>query len=425
MGLFSLIPARRRAWLITLGNAVMIASGGIRCAAVYAVCTAAAYIAGLAIDSMHTDSSKKILRTVIAAAMYILSIAALCLCSPRGAEISLFLPLRSAIMAVLPLHMISYTADVYRGDCKAQKDPLLLAAYLGFFPSAGYGPVFRYKAVRSSFEKPETDIGRLSEGVRFYIMGLAAYVVIAVRLGELHRELLGTPASQFSGYTAVMGIFVYYAWFGTSVIGSVLMGHGLSVMQGIRTGHSFKRRFMQPGVYQRLREFNIPLCRWLKDYVTLPLRRAGLQSWEAQSLAVMIGAVWYDLSTGWLAASVLLVFAIALQSLFTAKHKRSEITYLLGSMGAKLVTLAAVSCAALWELVNGKAGFAIFRSGSADDEFFYSFFSEAVIPVTLGLIITGSVLHSLIKRMNLQWFNLVLPLVELVFLAIATAYMVR
>ena len=79
----------------------------------------------------------------------------------------------------------------------------------------------------------------------------------------------------------------------------------------------------------------------------------------------------------------------------------------------------------MWEFISGKAGFALFRTAGADDGFFYTFFGEAVIPTLIGLVIAGSLLHSLVNRMNLRLFKLVLPLAELVFLAIAAAYMVR
>ncbi len=425
MGVFAVIPAKRRAWAIMLGNLVTAVTGGLMTAAVYAVCTGVSYFSGIAIYNMRNDDSKAGARRIAAVLNYIFAAAVMLICSPRGIALSVFAPFRAALFAVLPLHMISYITDVYRGDCEAQTNIAQLAAYLGFFPSAGYGPVYRYKTVRTSFAEPKTDVGRLSDGIRYYIMGLAAYVVIAVRLDELHHELLATPADQLRGFTAFMGVLVYYAGFGTSVIASVFMGQGLAVMQGIRTGHTFRRRFMQPSIKRRLREFNLPFCRWLRDYITIPLRRAGVNTAPALAAAILLGALWYGLNVGWLAAGAVLAAAVSVQTAAEKRQKHGEPYSLIASAVAKLVTLAAVSCAALWELVRGKAGFALLRIGGANDDFFYTFFGEAVLPTILGLVITGSLLHSLIKRMNLSWFKLVLPLTELVFLAIATAYMVR
>ncbi len=425
MGLFAITPPKRRAWTIALGNLVIAASCGLRCAAVYVICTAVCYFSGIAIYNMRNNEQRKTWRKALAAGNILLAAAVLLLCSPRGVAMPALMPFKTALLAVLPLNMISYIIDVTRCDCEAQTNVAQLAAYIGFFPTAGYGPVYRYKTVQSSFAEPKPDAGKLSEGIRYYIMGLAAYVVVAVRLAELHQELLATSASQLRGGAVWMGTLVYYAGFGTSVIASVFMGHGLAVMQGIRTGHCFRRRFMQPVVERRLREFNLPLCRWLRDYVTMPLRRAGIAAPAATAAAILLGALWYDLSVGWLAAGLLLAAAVTVQGKLAKGQKPAEPFIVIVSAAAKVITFAAVACGAVWEYISGKAGLALFGSGSTDDSFFYTFFGEAVLPTVLGLVITGSLLHSLINRMNLRWFKLVLPLTELVFLAIATAYMVR
>lgn len=425
MGIYALTPPKRRSWVMTAGNIVFAVSGGLFCMTMYIVCTICAYFSGIAVYNMRTDRSKERLRRAVVVGNCILAAAVLLAGSPRGIAIGALAPFKAAMLAVMPLHMISYITDVYRGECEAQTSLAQLAAYTGFFPSAGYGPVLRYNTVRSGFAEPKTDVSRLSEGIRYYILGLAAYVVIARRLSELHRELLGTPVSQLRGGTAVMGIFVYYAWFGTAVIGSVFMGHGLSEMQGINSGHSFRRRFMQPRTDRRLCEFNMPLCRWLRDYVTMPLRRAGVKKAYAFSVAVILGALWYDLSVGWLTGALLLCLMGAAQSALNKKRKRGEQHYIIGSLYAKLATLLAVACGAVWELGHGRATVELLRSGSVGDDLFYTFFSEALLPTLIGLLIAGSMLHSLIKRMNLRWFKLVLPVAELMFLAIATAYMVR
>ncbi|MBQ1536697.1 MAG: hypothetical protein IIZ73_00055 [Ruminococcus sp.] len=425
MGLFAITPAKHRALVMTLGNAVTAVFCGLRCAAVYALCTAVCYFSGIAIYNMRNNEQRTAMRKALAAGNFCLAAAALVICSPRGVDVSAFTPFKAAVFSVLPLNMISYIADVFRGDCEAQTNAAQLAAYLGFFPSAGYGPVYRYKTVRDSFAEPRPDASKLALGIRYYIMGLAAYTVVAVRLSELHGELLATSAEQLSGGAVWMGTLVFYAGFGTSVIASLFMGHGLAVMQGIRSGHCLRRKFMQPVTERRLKEFNIPLCRWLKDYVTMPLRRAGFDKYAALSVSILLGALWYGFTPGWLAAEALLAAAVTVQGRLTKHHTPAEPFVIIGSAAAKLITFAAVSCAAVWEFISGKAGFALFRTAGADDGFFYTFFGEALIPTLIGLVIAGSLLHSLVNRMNLRLFKLVLPLAELVFLAIAAAYMVR
>ena len=92
-----------------------------------------------------------------------------------GAEIDPF-----ALKIILPLGIsfytfqtISYTVDVYRGFIKPEKNFILFACYVTFFPQLVAGPILRAKEVIPQFiNRPSFSLDHILIGLRFILFGL-------------------------------------------------------------------------------------------------------------------------------------------------------------------------------------------------------------------------------------------------------------
>ena len=81
--------------------------------------------------------------------------------------------------------ILSYTVDVYRGDVKAQRNYINLAAYVAMFPQLIAGPIVRYSDIAIQLERRTHSIDDIAYGIRRFILGLAKKVLLANILGEL------------------------------------------------------------------------------------------------------------------------------------------------------------------------------------------------------------------------------------------------
>ena len=61
--------------------------------------------------------------------------------------------------------ILSYTVDVYRGDVRAQRNILDLAAYVSLFPQLIAGPIVRYSDVEMQLKKRSHTIEKAAEGM--------------------------------------------------------------------------------------------------------------------------------------------------------------------------------------------------------------------------------------------------------------------
>ena len=67
--------------------------------------------------------------------------------------------------------ILSYVVDVYRGDVKAQRNFIDLAAYIAMFPQLIAGPIVRYSDIASQLSIAPIP-SRIAAGARRFILGL-------------------------------------------------------------------------------------------------------------------------------------------------------------------------------------------------------------------------------------------------------------
>jgi len=92
-----------------------------------------------------------------------------------GAELDPF-----ALKIILPLGIsfytfqtISYTVDVYRGFIKPEKNFILFACYVTFFPQLVAGPILRASEVIPQFiNRPLFNVNYIFTGIRLILVGL-------------------------------------------------------------------------------------------------------------------------------------------------------------------------------------------------------------------------------------------------------------
>ena len=237
MLIYALIPAKRRPLLIFAGNLLFISAADWRGAAVYFALLLTAYFSGIAIYNGRAkkDGEKpKLARRRLVLAGNALLCGAAFLIFAHGGALAPNLPygLKLFGAGVIAAHMISYLTDVYRGDCEAQTKFSALAAYTGFFPSLGFGPILKYKNFRKTFAEPKVTLEKTAEGVRCYITGLAEYLMIAEPLSRALEDVKKTDFESVRGAPAWLAVMIFCACFCTTLNGMLNMGRGAALMLG-------------------------------------------------------------------------------------------------------------------------------------------------------------------------------------------------
>lgn len=165
--------------------------------------------------------------------------------------------------------ILSYTVDVYRGDTKAQKNPISLALYISMFPQLIAGPIVRYTDIEGQLGYRKIDVDQIAQGIRRFIIGLAKKILIANILGELCDIYRASNEQSFLFvwmYAISFALHIYFDFSGYSD-----MAIGLGKIFGFKFMENFNYPYISASITEFWRRWHISLGSWFRDYVYIPL----------------------------------------------------------------------------------------------------------------------------------------------------------
>ena len=166
---------------------------------------------------------------------------------------------------------MSYDIEVYRGQCKAQKNILDFAVFVTMFPQLVAGPIVNYSQVENELANRESNIDNIYYGINRFIIGLCKKVLLANNIGIVWTEISLKNFSELSMLTAWLGIlaFTFQIYFDFS--GYSDMAIGLGKILGFNFPENFNFPYIAKTVTDFWRRWHITLSSWFRDNVYIPL----------------------------------------------------------------------------------------------------------------------------------------------------------
>jgi alginate O-acetyltransferase complex protein AlgI len=167
-------------------------------------------------------------------------------------------------------HAISYLVDVYRGKARANKRFDEIFVYMAMFPQLIAGPIVRYSFIAGSIRERRTTLGRVSAGLRIFVIGLAWKVLIADEVAKIATVAFDETASpNFS--EAWLGVLAYAVQIYFDFAGYSNMAIGLALALGLHFPRNFRLPYSAASVGEFWRRWHMSLSSWFRDYVYIPL----------------------------------------------------------------------------------------------------------------------------------------------------------
>ena len=167
--------------------------------------------------------------------------------------------------------VISYVVDIYRGEIKAQRNPINFLMFISLFQHLVAGPIVRYSQIAEQVEKRTIDWNRFSEGITRFCVGLFKKVAIANVAGVLVDKYLNTQLYSLSSYEAWFGIIMFSIQLYFDFSGYSDMAIGLAKLFGFDFHENFRHPYAANSVGDFYRRWHISLGKFFRDYVYIPL----------------------------------------------------------------------------------------------------------------------------------------------------------
>jgi D-alanyl-lipoteichoic acid acyltransferase DltB (MBOAT superfamily) len=185
---------------------------------------------------------------------------------------------RPAVNIILPIGLsfhtfqsLSYVIEVYFGRQKAERNFIVYATYVMFFPQLVAGPIERPQHLLPQFRvKHDFNYQNVTSGLKRMAWGLFKKLVVADRLALYVNDVYSSPR-QYTGLqlTIATVFFAYQIYCDFSGYSDIAIG--AAQVLGFRLMENFRTPYYSLSISEFWHRWHISLSTWFKDYLYIPL----------------------------------------------------------------------------------------------------------------------------------------------------------
>ncbi|MBQ4561028.1 MAG: MBOAT family protein [Clostridia bacterium] len=429
--LYFITPKALKNTLLMLASFLFYAWGEPRYVLIMFIAVIASYILGLLTENENHSGRRKLWLTL----SLLVGFGMLCyfkyvdfFITNFNAITGLSIPLLEIALPIgisfYTFQLTSYNIDVYRGDTKAQRNFINLAAYISFFPQLIAGPIVRYTDIETQLKYRTHSFEKAAYGIRRFIIGLSKKILIANALGELCDIFKSSNDKSilfFWLYAIAFTLHIYFDFSGYSD-----MAIGLGSIFGFKFMENFNYPYISRSITEFWRRWHISLGSWFRDYVYIPLggNRVNNIKFIRNIFVVWMftgfwhGAAWNFIIWGLYFAVLLLLEKFVLKK-FLDKHRIVSHIYVLFLVMISFVLFNAADIKEALVYVGGLFGYGAHTFVSA--EFYYYLRSYAIV-IFVAIIGSTPLPKKLISRITAA--EHVEPIFLAILLIMCTAYLI-
>jgi D-alanyl-lipoteichoic acid acyltransferase DltB (MBOAT superfamily) len=223
---------------------------------------------------------------------------------------------------------LGYLIRVNRGSEKAERNFIVFATFLTFFPKFLAGPVERSNHfLPQSKTNIEFKSHNISLGLRLFLWGMFKKVVIGNNLAT-PVMMVYNDVHHYSGVPLLTVLIIQALHLYCDFSGYTDMALGTAKIFGINLVDNFNRPFLAKSVGEFWRRWHISLSSWCNDFIFSPFivkyRKMGIKiTYVGIFLSFFVIGIWHG--ANWTYVVLGLLQGIAISYEFYTKRKRLQI----------------------------------------------------------------------------------------------------
>ena len=166
---------------------------------------------------------------------------------------------------------LSYVADVYKGKIKAERNLIVYATFVSFFPQLVAGPIERSANLLPQIKRENHfDYNVAWEGILLITWGLYKKLVIADNLAIWVDKVYGN-VSHYQGFSLLLATLFFTFQIYCDFSGYTDIARGSAKLLNIELMENFRSPYFAIGFKDFWSRWHISLSTWFRDYVYIPL----------------------------------------------------------------------------------------------------------------------------------------------------------
>lgn len=309
MGIYLVVPPSRRNWVLLGASLIFYAWGGPMYLLLLMGETLISWLCAIGISRTRAPSGRK--AWMIAECIGLLGLLGIFKYTEfiLGTLQSLTGFPDSIVHIVLPIgisfytfQLLSYVADVYRQEVRAQYSYWKLLLYASLFHQCIAGPIVRYQTVADEIDHRSVTWEDVYAGIRRFSIGMAKKALLANSVAVLADQLAsidGATLAATPGLGIWIGCFCYMLQIYLDFSAYSDMAIGMGRMVGFHYLENFNYPYKASSVQDFWRRWHISLSSFFRDYVYIPLggSRAGLWVYVRNMITVwFLTGLWHGAS---------------------------------------------------------------------------------------------------------------------------------
>ena len=174
---------------------------------------------------------------------------------------------------------MSYTIDVYRGKMEAERDFVMFALFVSFFPQLVAGPIEKASNLLPQLKQEHPfSYENTTYGLKLMAWGFFKKCVIADQLTLLIVDPVYAAPLLYRGGALIIATVAFSIQIYCDFSGYSDIARGCAKTMGIDLMSNFKAPYLSCSITEFWRRWHVSLTDWFREYVYIPLggNRKGL-----------------------------------------------------------------------------------------------------------------------------------------------------
>lgn len=220
---------------------------------------------------------------------------------------------------------LSYVIDVYKKEVDAEKNFIVYAAFISFFPQLVAGPIERTKNLLPQIkEERQFSYQQSVDGLKMMAWGFFKKLVIADGLA-VYADVVYDEVQAYQGFALVLATVFFAIQIYCDFSGYSEIAVGTAKLFGIELMKNFDSPYYSGSLREFWGRWHISLSSWFKDYVYIPLggnRKGRVRKALNQIITMALSGLWHGANYTYVCWGLMHGFGQIVEDLLPKRRRR-------------------------------------------------------------------------------------------------------